>query len=100
MVAPGRYDFRRHVYGRPDSPPPFNIYRAREESEALDLAEQCEQNSAWFDRQSKLHQSLKDLAELALALAGVGAVVLGLWFAKAWGYRCEIHRTYEPNDTA
>lgn len=82
MVAPGRNDFRLHVYGRSAPPPPFNIYRAREESEALDLAEQAEQNAAWF---ADPKRTLKDLAELALALAGVGAVVLGLWLAKAWG---------------
>lgn len=58
---------------------------------ALVLLSECElpdygeQNSAWFARQAKLGQSLRDLAELSLALAGVGAVVLGLWLAKAWG---------------
>lgn len=64
---------------------PLDVPRLLEESEALDLAEQAEQNSAWFARQAKLGQSLRDLAELSLALAGVGAVVLGLWLAKAWG---------------
>lgn len=64
------------------APEPLDVLRLREESEALDYAEQCEQNSTWF---ADPKRTLKDLAEMVFALAGVGAVVLGLWLAKAWG---------------
>lgn len=75
----------RHPRFSQPAPEPLDVPRLLKESEALDLAEQAEQNSAWFEHQAKLGQALKDLAELALALAGVGAVVVGLWLAKAWG---------------
>lgn len=92
MVAPGRYDFRRHVYGRPASPPPiFPEPLDEADHNALVLLSECElpdhgheERLVCFHRQAKLGQALKDLAELALALVGVGAVVLGLWLAKAW----------------
>lgn len=72
----------RHPRFSQPAPEPLDVPRLLKESDALDLAEQAEQNAAWF---ADPKRTLKDLAELALALAGVGAVVLGLWLAKAWG---------------
>lgn len=66
---------RRPRIHSPEPRPPLNVYREREEADALDYAELCEQTAVWQARTQRRREAITAAGKFVWAMMLVGWVV-------------------------